>query len=97
MYSALQTGIVDGQENPLVLSDTAKFCHRNFTAAAIAERQDFVSMTHSEQQNLTDRGACAIGRVSADDALWSIWPYLAALTVALAVVVAVPWLSIGFL
>jgi hypothetical protein len=26
-----------------------------------------------------------------------MWPYLAALAVALAIVVAVPWLSIGFL
>jgi tripartite ATP-independent transporter DctM subunit len=42
-------------------------------------------------------GACAIGRVSPDDALWRMWPYLAALAVALAIVVAVPWLSIGFL
>ena len=42
-------------------------------------------------------GACAIGRVSPDDALWRMWPYLAALTVALAIVVAFPWLSIGFL
>jgi tripartite ATP-independent transporter DctM subunit len=42
-------------------------------------------------------GACAIGRVSPDDALWRIWPYLGALAVALAIVVAVPWLSIGFL
>ena len=25
VYSALQTGLVDGQENPLVLIDTAKF------------------------------------------------------------------------
>ena len=42
-------------------------------------------------------GACAIGRVSPDDALGRMWPYLAALVVALAIVVAVPWLSIGFL
>jgi tripartite ATP-independent transporter DctM subunit len=42
-------------------------------------------------------GACAIGRVSPDDALGRMWPYLAALAVALAIVVAVPWLSIGFL
>jgi tripartite ATP-independent transporter DctM subunit len=42
-------------------------------------------------------GACAIGRVSPDDALWRMWPYLAALAVALAIVVAAPWLSIGFL
>jgi tripartite ATP-independent transporter DctM subunit len=42
-------------------------------------------------------GACAIGRVSPDDALWRIWPYLGALAVSLAIVVAFPWLSIGFL
>src|SRR5579862_2391762 len=42
-------------------------------------------------------GACAIGRVSPDDALWRIWPYIAALVVALIIVAAVPWLSIGFL
>jgi TRAP-type C4-dicarboxylate transport system permease large subunit len=42
-------------------------------------------------------GACAIGRVSPDDALGRMWPYLAALAVALAIVVAVPWLSVGFL
>jgi TRAP-type C4-dicarboxylate transport system permease large subunit len=41
-------------------------------------------------------GACAIGRVSPDDALGRMWPYLAGLAVALAIVVAVPWLSIGF-
>jgi hypothetical protein len=29
--------------------------------------------------------------------LGRMWPYLAALAVALAIVVAVPWLSIGFL
>jgi TRAP-type C4-dicarboxylate transport system substrate-binding protein len=92
VYSALQTGIVDGQENPLVLIDTAKlyevqkYCsltnhvwsgfhvsfnpgawkrlppdlqeivHRNFTAAAVAERQDFVTMTQTEQQNLAAKG-----------------------------------------
>jgi len=42
-------------------------------------------------------GACAIGRVSPDDAIGRMWPYLAALAVALAIVVAVPWLSVGFL
>ena len=42
-------------------------------------------------------GACAIGRVSPDDALGRMWPYLGALAVALAIVVAFPWLSIGFL
>jgi TRAP-type transport system periplasmic protein len=92
VYSALQTGIVDGQENPLVLIDTAKlyevqkFCsltnhvwagfhtsfnvaawkklppdlqetaHRIFSAEALAERQDFVTMTASEQENLTSKG-----------------------------------------
>jgi tripartite ATP-independent transporter DctP family solute receptor len=92
VYSALQTGIVDGQENPLVLIDTAKlyevqkYCsltnhvwsgfhvsfspaawkklppdlqeivHRNFTAAAVAERQDFVAMTQTEQENLAAKG-----------------------------------------
>jgi TRAP-type transport system periplasmic protein len=92
VYSALQTGIVDGQENPLVLIDTAKlyevqkYCsltnhvwsgfhvsfnvaawkklppdvqeivHRIFAAEALAERQDFVTMTQNEQQNLTGKG-----------------------------------------
>ena len=92
VYSALQTGIVDGQENPLVLIDTAKLyevqkycsltnhvwsgfhtsfnvaawkklppdlqeiCQRDFNAAALAERQDFVKMTTTEQQNLTAKG-----------------------------------------
>ena len=92
VYSALQTGIVDGQENPLVLIDTAKlyevqkYCsltnhvwsgfhtsfnmnawkrlppdlqeivHRNFTEAALAQRQDFIAMTQMEQQNLIARG-----------------------------------------
>ncbi len=92
VYSALQTGIVDGQENPLVLIDTAKlyevqkYCsltnhvwagfhtsfnvaawkklppdlqetvHSIFSAEALAERQDFVTMTGSEQQNLTSKG-----------------------------------------
>jgi TRAP-type C4-dicarboxylate transport system permease large subunit len=35
--------------------------------------------------------------VSPDDAPWRIWPYIAALVVALIVVAAFPWLSIGFL
>ncbi|MGD0431443.1 MAG: TRAP transporter substrate-binding protein [Acetobacteraceae bacterium] len=92
VYSALQTGIVDGQENPLVLIDTAKlyevqkYCsltnhtwagfhvafniaawkklppdvqeitHRIFSAEALAERQDFVTMTQTEQVNLTTKG-----------------------------------------
>jgi tripartite ATP-independent transporter DctM subunit len=41
--------------------------------------------------------ACAIGRVSPDVAMARIWPYLGALLLALIVVAAVPWLSIGFL
>ncbi len=41
--------------------------------------------------------ACAIGRVSPDAAMGRIWPYLAALLLALMVVAAFPWLSIGFL
>src|SRR5580700_6578792 len=41
--------------------------------------------------------ACAIGRISPDDALWRIWPYIGALVVALIIVAAIPWLSIGFL
>jgi TRAP-type transport system periplasmic protein len=92
VYSALQTGVVDGQENPLVLIDTAKlyevqkYCsltnhvwsgfhtsfnvaawkklppdlqevvYRNFTAATLAERQDFLTMTQNEQQNLAAKG-----------------------------------------
>jgi len=42
-------------------------------------------------------GASAIGQVNPDDALWRIWPYIAALVVALVLVAAFPWLSIGFL
>src|SRR5581483_5576710 len=92
VYSALQTGIVDGQENPLVLIDTAKlyevqkYCsltnhvlsgfhtgfniaawkklpadlqelaHRHFSEQALLERQDFLTMTQTEQENLTKKG-----------------------------------------
>jgi len=35
--------------------------------------------------------------VSPDDALWRIWPYTGALVVALAIVAAIPWISIAFL
>jgi TRAP-type C4-dicarboxylate transport system permease large subunit len=43
-------------------------------------------------------GACAIGRISADAALWRIWPYIGALVVALdrcCASLAVDWLSLG--
>lgn len=41
--------------------------------------------------------ACAIVKVSPDDAMWNMVPYLAALAAAIIVVAAFPWLSIGFL
>ena len=41
--------------------------------------------------------ACAVGRVNPDLAMNRVWPYLGALMVALIIVAAVPWLSIGFL
>ena len=41
--------------------------------------------------------ACAIGRVSPDEAMGRVWPYLGAVLLALIVVALVPWLSIGFL
>jgi tripartite ATP-independent transporter DctM subunit len=41
--------------------------------------------------------ACAIGRVAPDEAMGPVWPYLAAVLVALVVVALVPWLSTGFL
>ncbi|HEX3954143.1 MAG TPA: TRAP transporter substrate-binding protein [Stellaceae bacterium] len=92
VYSALQTGVVDGQENPLILIDTAKlyevqkYCSitnhvwagiaysfanpywkklpadlqdlstKHFTAAALAERQDWQKMTQQETENLTSKG-----------------------------------------
>jgi tripartite ATP-independent transporter DctM subunit len=42
-------------------------------------------------------GACTIGRVSPDAGMRKIWPYLGALFVALLIVAAIPWISIGFL
>jgi len=92
VYSALQTGLVDGQENPLILIDTAKlyevqkYCSitnhtwsgihysfgnpywdklpndlkdlsaKHFNAAALAERDDWQTMTKEEIQNLTGKG-----------------------------------------
>jgi len=41
--------------------------------------------------------ACAIAKVSPDDAMWNMVPYLAALAVAILIVAAVPWFSIGLL
>ena len=41
--------------------------------------------------------ACAIARVSPDHAMWNMVPYLLALAVAIVIVAAFPWLSIGFL
>lgn len=41
--------------------------------------------------------ACAIGRVEPDAAIGHVWPHLIALVVALVLIVAVPWISIGFL
>ena len=40
---------------------------------------------------------CLIGKVSSDEAFGRIWPYMAVLVVALAIVAAVPWISTGFL
>ena len=41
--------------------------------------------------------ACAIGKVSPDEAMGKVWPYLVALFFALLVIAAIPWISIGFL
>ncbi|SAL11826.1 TrapT dctQ-M fusion permease, dicarboxylate transport [Caballeronia peredens] len=41
--------------------------------------------------------ACAIAKVDPDGAMKRVWPYLGALAVALLVLVAVPWVSTGFL
>lgn len=40
---------------------------------------------------------CLIGRATSDESIGRIWPYMAVLVVALIIVAAVPWLSIGFL
>jgi tripartite ATP-independent transporter DctP family solute receptor len=92
VYSALQTGVVDGQENPLILIDTAKlfevqkYCsitnhvwaglhvafnvaawkrlppdlqeiaHRNFTQAAMTEREDWQRIDQTEVRDLTAKG-----------------------------------------
>lgn len=41
--------------------------------------------------------ACAIGKVNPDAGMRRIWPYMLALVAGLVIVVAVPWLSTGFL
>ena len=41
--------------------------------------------------------ACAIGKVAPDQAIGRIWPSLGALFIALIVIAAIPWISIGFL
>jgi tripartite ATP-independent transporter DctM subunit len=41
--------------------------------------------------------ACAIGKVNPDEGIGPIWGYMLALFLALLVVAAVPWFSIGFL
>jgi tripartite ATP-independent transporter DctM subunit len=40
---------------------------------------------------------CLIGKVRSDEAFGRIWPYMGVLVLALIVVAAVPWISIGFL
>jgi len=42
-------------------------------------------------------GACAISKVNPDEGLKYIWGYMLALLIGLAIVVAVPWISTGFL
>ena len=41
--------------------------------------------------------ACAIGKVAPDQAIGRVWPHLGALFLALIVIAAMPWISIGFL
>lgn len=41
--------------------------------------------------------ACAIGKVPPDKAIGRVWPHLGALFLALIVIAAIPWISIGFL
>jgi tripartite ATP-independent transporter DctM subunit len=41
--------------------------------------------------------SCAIGGASPDEAMWRVWSYLGVLLLAVIVVAAFPWLSIGFL
>jgi tripartite ATP-independent transporter DctM subunit len=41
--------------------------------------------------------ACAIGKVAPDQAIGRVWPHLGALFIALIVIAAIPWISVGFL
>jgi tripartite ATP-independent transporter DctM subunit len=41
--------------------------------------------------------ACAIGRIDPAEGLRAIWPYMLSLLLGLALVAAIPWISIGFL
>ena len=41
--------------------------------------------------------ACAVGRVDPDEGLKAIWGYVGALLAGLALVAAIPWISVGFL
>jgi TRAP-type C4-dicarboxylate transport system permease large subunit len=41
--------------------------------------------------------ACAIARINPDEGMTRIWPYLGALMLGLVAVIAVPWISTGFL
>ena len=41
--------------------------------------------------------ACAIGKVAPDQAIGRVWPHLGALFVALIVIAAILWISVGFL
>lgn len=41
--------------------------------------------------------ACAIGKVSPDEAMGGVFPYMVAVLAALIIVAAIPWLSVGFL
>ena len=41
--------------------------------------------------------SCAIGGATPDEAMGRVWPYLGALLLAVILVAAIPWLSIGFL
>lgn len=41
--------------------------------------------------------SCAIGKVQPEEAMGRVWPYLGALLLAIILIAAVPWISIGFL